>query len=162
MVLGAYDYLNRLSFDPEEFLNRIREAAKSAEKMSQARVRTPEVVIVYSLEDRDRVREIWRRLGESDSKPRLDLVELLPGETWELHIENTIRNADFVIVCLSSRGVQKRGYAQKVVEHALGPQQEMANAERRLHFLDLDLSGETDWQELITALKTRTQSDLPH
>ena len=43
----------------------------------------------------------------------------LPGMDWELEISRAIRDADAIIVCLSTKSVTKEGFVQKEIKNAL-------------------------------------------
>jgi hypothetical protein len=79
----------------------------------------PLIFLSYAKEDKDRVWTIYRRLQTERLNPWLDVANLLPGQDWDRVITSTIRNARFVIVFLSNRSVNKRGYVQKEIKEAL-------------------------------------------
>lgn len=51
--------------------------------------------------------------------PWLKDEKLLPGQEWEMEIVEAIHNAHVVVVCLSRKSVEKVGYVQKEIHHAL-------------------------------------------
>src|SRR5215210_7684311 len=73
----------------------------------------------YSHEDRDRVRELYQRLGEANVDPWLDEEKLLPGQDWEEETRKALRKSDVVVVCLSRTSTKKAGYRQKEIGYAL-------------------------------------------
>lgn len=52
-------------------------------------------------------------------EPWLDEVKLLPGMDWEIEIFKAIRDADVIIVCLSTESIAKEGFVQKEFKRAL-------------------------------------------
>lgn len=44
---------------------------------------------------------------------------ILPGQKWEMAIDQTIKKADYFIARLSSNSVAKKGYVQKEIRRAL-------------------------------------------
>lgn len=79
----------------------------------------PLIFLSYAKEDKDRIRNIYRKLKSERLNPWLDVANLLPGQDWDRVIIKTIRNARFVIVFLSNYSVSKRGYVQKEIKEAL-------------------------------------------
>ena len=51
--------------------------------------------------------------------PWLDEEDLLPGQDLNLEIKRAVRIADVVLVCLSTKAVDKEGYLQKEIRLAL-------------------------------------------
>jgi HEAT repeat protein len=62
---------------------------------------------------------LYQRLQRDGFQPWLDEKDILPGQDWESEIQNALRTADVVIVCLSSHAVNKYGYVQKEIRLAL-------------------------------------------
>lgn len=79
----------------------------------------PTVFISYAREDETEVALIYEHLKNDDFKPWLDREEILPGENWELKIRRTLKEADFLVLCLSSNSVGKRGFVQKEMNMAM-------------------------------------------
>jgi len=77
------------------------------------------VFLSYAKEDKDKVKSLYKRLLKEQLNPWIDLADLRPGQDWNEAILNAIRNARFVIVFLSSRSTNKRGYVQKEIREAL-------------------------------------------
>jgi TPR repeat protein len=73
---------------------------------------SPTVFISYAREDLAQAHHLYDKLKEKGFRPWLDKKNLLPGQSWEREIEESIEKADFVLVCLSSQAVQKRGFFQ--------------------------------------------------
>jgi len=80
---------------------------------------TARIFISYAREDANLVRQIYTRLSTEGFRPWLDTEEILPGQDWDRAITKALRQADFIMVCLSSRSVAKRGYLQKEFKQAM-------------------------------------------
>lgn len=78
------------------------------------------VFLCHSSQDKPVVRELNQRLlTEGWIDPWLDEEKLLPGQDWDLEIEKAVEAADVVIVCLSTKSVNKEGYVQRELRFAL-------------------------------------------
>lgn len=90
---------------------------------SLAKQRDPErpvkVFLCYARPDRDRVDQLYENLSLAGLEPWMDTHRLLPGEKWERAIRKTIREADFFVVCISKKSVNRRGFMQKEIRMAL-------------------------------------------
>ena len=80
---------------------------------------TPRVFVSYAREDEEIVRTLSRRLTGLGFKTWLDKDNLHAGEDWQNVIEKTIEGSDFVIICLSSRAVMKKGFVQREIRKTL-------------------------------------------
>lgn len=79
----------------------------------------PRVFLSYARDDIKQVRELYQELVEAGIQPWMDIIDLLPGQDWELAIKTAIQKADFFVVCLSAQSVIKRGYLQREIKRAL-------------------------------------------
>jgi hypothetical protein len=77
------------------------------------------IFLAHVKEDKQLVREVYRRLNAAGLEPWLDEVELLPGQNWQLEIANAIRESAIFLACMSKRSVDKPGYVQKEWKMAL-------------------------------------------
>jgi len=78
------------------------------------------VFLCHSSVDKPAVRELYQKLrAEPWIEPWLDEIKLLPGQEWDLEIEQAIEATDIIIVCLSNSSITKRGYVQKEIKIAL-------------------------------------------
>ena len=77
------------------------------------------VFISYAREDADRVQNLYVQLSSAGLKPWMDIKDILPGENWESSIWRAAQNADFVLVCLSEKSVNKRGFLQREIKKAM-------------------------------------------
>jgi hypothetical protein len=80
---------------------------------------TPTVFVSYAREDEETVRTLSRRLTDLGFKTWFDKDELFGGDGWRNVIEKTIEGSDFVIICLSSRAVMKKGFIQREIRKTL-------------------------------------------
>ena len=80
---------------------------------------SPRVFISYAREDEAHALALCDRLREHGISPWLDKNELLAGEEWADVIRIAIRQSDLVVICLSPRSVNKRGYIQREIRMAL-------------------------------------------
>jgi DNA-binding response OmpR family regulator len=77
------------------------------------------VFLCHANEDKPTARQLYQRLKVAGFSPWLDEKDLLPGQDWNLTIQNILRTVDAVVVCLSSSAVSKAGYVQKEISFAL-------------------------------------------
>jgi len=78
------------------------------------------VFLCHAKEDKAIVRDIYRQLTSAGwIDVWLDEVKLLPGEEWDMQIEEAVENADAVIVFLSNNSLTKKGYVQKELNSVL-------------------------------------------
>jgi len=85
-------------------------------------VRTTNDVVVFlchASEDKPAVRELYTRLQGDHFQPWLDEEDLLPGQNWQQEIPRAVRRSHVVLVCLSTRSVNKAGYLQREIKFAL-------------------------------------------
>jgi hypothetical protein len=79
-----------------------------------------QVFLCHASEDKPIVYDLYERLrSENWIYPWLDNEKILPGQDWDLEIEKAIGKADVIIICLSRISVNKEGYVQKEINHAL-------------------------------------------
>ena len=82
------------------------------------------VFISYSREDLENAMQLYNQLLAAGFQPWIDKKDILPGEKWEQSIWRAVRQAHFVIICLSNGSVQKRGFLQREIKAALSFWQE--------------------------------------
>ena len=76
--------------------------------------------LCHASQDKPAVRDLYQRLlTENWIDPWLDEEKLLPGQDWNLEIENAVETSDAVIVCVSNVSVAKEGYVQKELRQVL-------------------------------------------
>lgn len=99
--------------------------AVSMKRSYQAAETLPMVFISYAREDETEVALIYEHLKNDGFRPWLDREEILPGEKWEAKIRRILKEADFLVLCLSSRSVGKKGFVQKEMSIAMNLALEM-------------------------------------
>lgn len=88
-------------------------------RQTTRRKRLFQAFLCHASSDKQKVRELYKRLRNDGIKPWLDEEDLLPGFEWEIEIPKAVQNSDVVIVCLSKDAVTKTGYVQKEIKYAL-------------------------------------------
>ena len=90
----------------------------------------PLAFLCHADEDRRLVQEIGDRLEEDGVVTWFAPDRLLPGDDWEATIESAIEASDFVVVFLSEKSVNKKGYFQREVKRAFELREELPDGER--------------------------------
>ena len=89
------------------------------DKAASQELRTRSVFLAHSSGDKVYVRDFYRLLRLDGFEPWLDEENLVPGHHWELEVGEALRNADAIVVFLSSRALDKAGYVHKEIRVAL-------------------------------------------
>lgn len=76
------------------------------------------VFLNYAAEDRAMVRPYFDRLKAVGFDPWMDRT-LLPGQDWNHEIQRAFTSADVILIFMSPRSVNKRGYVQREINDAL-------------------------------------------
>jgi formylglycine-generating enzyme required for sulfatase activity len=83
-------------------------------------IRPLSVFLCHASQDKPAVRELYKRLSaEKWIDPWLDEEDLLPGQDFDFEINEAVRAADAIIICLSKLSVAKEGYVNKEIRRAL-------------------------------------------
>lgn len=77
------------------------------------------VFISYAKEDREQALRYYELLESEGVAPWMDVKKLLPGQNWEAEIERALSSANLVILLLSPRSVNKRGFVQREANEAV-------------------------------------------
>jgi TIR domain len=91
--------------------------------------RTVKIFISYAREDLDLAKRMFDELTNAGFKPWFDKECLLPGQRWEVGIEQAIRSSNYFIALLSSNSVAKRGFVQKEIRRALNVLEQMPESD---------------------------------
>lgn len=141
----------------------------AADQSSSRKLR---VFLCHASGDKPAVGSLYQRLRHDGCEPWLDEEELLPGQDWREEIPKAVRGADAVLVCLSSRSINKEGYVQKEVRFALdaadekpegtiflipGRLEECRVPERLNRWQWVDLFKATGYERLLRALRLRAE-----
>lgn len=77
------------------------------------------IFLCYAKTDLEKVVPIYDLLEQEGHKPWLDNKCLFAGESWEAAIRRVLRETDFVVVCISEKSVNHRGFMRKEIKLAL-------------------------------------------
>ena len=77
------------------------------------------VFLCHCSADKAAVRSLYQKLLSDGFLPWLDETDLLPGQDWNRAIQDAVRAADVVVVCLSKQSVTRAGYIQRELRFAL-------------------------------------------
>jgi len=87
------------------------------------------VFLCHSKGDKEFVKSLYERLISIGCDPWLDEVKLLPGQKWEEEIPKAVKSAHVVVICLSRKAINKRGYIQREIKIALDVADEVPDDE---------------------------------
>lgn len=77
------------------------------------------IFLSYAIQDEKKVETLYQRLSEIGLKPWMAAKDILPGEDWKKTISKVIKDAHFILICLSSNSVHKRGIIQEEIKQAI-------------------------------------------
>ena len=77
------------------------------------------VFLSHASEDKPAVRLLAKRLKDDGFDPWLDEERLLPGQNWELEIEQALRKSQVILLCFSEKSVGKEGFVQREFKRAM-------------------------------------------
>jgi hypothetical protein len=89
----------------------------------------PKVFISYAHEDAEAAMSLYDIFKQRGIHPWLDKRDLLAGSVWELEIKKAINEADFIVICISRRSINKRGFVQREIKLAMETYQAMPTGE---------------------------------
>jgi hypothetical protein len=137
------------------------------------------VFLCHGSEDKLAIRELYHQLSKDGLDPWLDEEDILPGQDWDHEIRKAVKDADLILVCLSSRSVRRAGYLQREIRFALDVADEqpegaifiipvkldeyqMPERLRQWHWVSLpwpwhDLAEERGYNNLIRSLRIRAE-----
>ncbi len=81
--------------------------------------RALKVFLCHANEDKSKVRKLHRFLVSNGIDAWLDEENLLIGQEWRIVIPKAVRDADVVVVCMSSVSARKEGFVQAEINFAL-------------------------------------------
>lgn len=76
----------------------------------------------YAREDEKAIADIARRLNDFAGVTWFDKRNLMPGDDWEMRIEEAIEKADYFLLFLSRLTEQKMGFQHREIQLALKQQ----------------------------------------
>lgn len=124
--------------------------------------------LIYALSDQSKVLSLYERLRAAGFAPWIDLKDIVAGQRRAATIEKALREADFILACLSQAAVTQRGFLQRQFRDAVALQKGMLDADIYLipvrleecelpeFFTDLqrvDLFAEDGWTNLLRAIE---------
>lgn len=77
------------------------------------------VFLCHATQNKEAVKRLYKRLKGDGFDPWLDTEDLIPGQDWRSEISRAVRDARFVVVCLSNHSTCKAGFVQKEIKIAL-------------------------------------------
>ncbi|MNZ37965.1 hypothetical protein D3C78_554260 [compost metagenome] len=80
---------------------------------------TLKVFISYSKEDRSFALDYFAKISTEGASPWMDDQKLLPGQRWEFEIDRALKDANLIVLLLSPRSVNKRGFVQREAQDAI-------------------------------------------
>jgi SOS-response transcriptional repressor LexA len=86
--------------------------------------RSFKVFLLYSRDDKTKVRKLYRRLISDKFDVWLDEERLIPGQDWQAQIRKSINDSNIVIACISTGSLAKEGYVQKELHYVLDKAEE--------------------------------------
>jgi len=116
----------------QRYLQRLKELREVMEKSA------PKVFISYAHEDETVVSRVYDELRNQGLSPWIDKHDIPIGKEWEREIKRAMRTADFVVIFMSKRSVDKRGYVQREIRQALDLYQEIPAGQSFLMAVRLD------------------------
>jgi len=106
---GAIDYVSKA--DPT--------ALKSVVTRILQETRPVRVFLSYDRRDGARVLQLYQRLMTRGLIPWIDVKSLIPGQRYQLQIEDAIRRCDHFLFCVSHYSIDKEGLLRKELRLAL-------------------------------------------
>lgn len=134
-----------------------------------------QIFLSYAYEDRDKIIEISQQLAKAGYETWVDVMNLLPGQDWEVEIRKALKNSEFVLIFLSQNSTTKEGYIQKEIKSALRLADEKPEGtifvvpikledveipESLKHIQWLEFYRSDGWEKLLRSLKTNEKRRL--
>jgi hypothetical protein len=138
---------------------------------------TPFVFLSYARSDKDAAMRLYSSLSNAGINAWIDAENLLPGQNWQKAIRETIEHSSHFIALLSKNSIEKRGYVQSEIRHAIKVLSEIPEDSifliparldectvpyedlRSLHWVDLFPSFEQGAQKIVRAIKATLSND---
>jgi hypothetical protein len=152
---------------PEGMLSRMAPKTKAAVKRKASSIAP---FISYAREDAVTAGRLYNDVKLAGGDPWLDREKLLGGQNWEAAIRGAIRNSTHFLALISTNSVNKRGFVQKELAHALEILDEFPPNEifvipirldssspkherlQQLHWIDLFPSYDDGFRQVINSL----------
>lgn len=124
-----WEYQQPIDFERDVREHLTRQVLELTEEPIENIEGTPVVFFSYAREDSASVKPIYKALKTAGFQTWLDVEDLAPGQLWQKEVEQTIQEADFILIFLSSKSVSKVGFFQAEWKYAF-EQLELRNAMR--------------------------------
>lgn len=98
---------------------------KTTERAARNLTPSSMLFLSYAQADAGAVAGLYDRLKNAGFRPWMAGQDILPGETVRAATERALRQAEFVLVCLSPDSVDRRGALQREIRQALDLREEM-------------------------------------
>ncbi len=80
---------------------------------------TQRIFLAYATENKDQVRELYRRLTDGGFDAWFDDVDLIAGQEWKIEIPKAIASSRIFLACISKESGTKIGYVHRELRMAL-------------------------------------------
>lgn len=80
---------------------------------------TLKVFVSYAKEDQPTALDYYQRLKTESFDPWIDKLHILPGQNWEAEIDKAFKEANVILLLLSKKSVDKRGFVQREANDAI-------------------------------------------
>ena len=84
----------------------------------------PLIFASYASPDQSRVEGIVAELAGRGFNLWMDKLELLPGQNWDFEIKKALDRSDMILIFISLRSIEKRGYVQREIKDAIDKKKE--------------------------------------
>lgn len=156
-----------------KILKQVKEIEASDEKnykMDTSDVRQLGAFLCHASDDKQKARDLYKRLLKDKFSPWLDEKNILPGQDWNHEIEKAVRESDVVLVLVSRNSINKAGYVQKEIRQAIDVAEEQPEGaifiipvrledcpvpERLRHLQWVNFFENDGYDRLVRALKKR-------
>ncbi|WP_224795343.1 TIR domain-containing protein [Pseudomonas fluorescens] len=126
------------------------------------------IFLSYAKEDKDVALKYYDLLAHEGMRPWIDQKHILPGQNWEAEIDKAFQDAHVIILLLSKKSVDKRGFVQReandaierlrykkptdiyVIPLLLEPCDVPSNISGRLQYVDISTTGA--WEQVKASL----------
>lgn len=127
-----------------------------------------QIFISYAREDAPQIAILYECLVQAGFDPWLDTQRIKGGQKWEPAIKKALKESDFVLVCLSSFSINKRGFLQREIKQALEQAEEKLEEDVYLiparldncevpetlkHIQWINLFDKYGWENLLSAFE---------
>lgn len=134
---------------------------------------TLKIFVSYAKEDREHALKHYDLFLQEGMAPWIDVRHILPGQNWEAEISKAFLDANVIVLLLSNKSVNKRGFVQReandaierlrykqptdiyvlplLLEHCEVP----SHISGRLQYVDLTTSGA--WEQVKASLRLAAQ-----